>query len=319
MKIPHILVVGSVNVDMVVKSPQLPAPGQTVTGGTFIMAAGGKGANQAVAAARLGAKVTLVANVGDDTFGCQAIEDFGREGIDTHAIVRQANHATGIALILVDYAGENLISVASGANAAWNDTPAFTRQMRALIHTADIVMLQLEIPIHIVGAVAEMAAQAGVPVIINPAPAAPVAVLPAATRRSLLRHATYLTPNETEAGQLTGIAVTDENSARLAAGQLMTLGSKAVIITMGAAGALLHEGEKSEWIPAPCVHAVDTTAAGDAFNGALAVALASGDVSLANAVREACLVGAICATRLGAQPALPTLSQVQAFRATQTL
>ncbi len=317
MKIPHILVVGNVNVDMVIKSPHLPAPRQTVTGGQFMMAPGGKGANQAVAAARLGAKVTLVACVGNDAFGRQAIENFRREGIHTQAVARRRSHPTGIAMILVDEGGENLISVASGANAAWNHTPTFTRQMQNLIGSADMVMLQLEIPIKTVVAVAEMAARAGVPVILNPAPAPPLAALPKAAQRSLLRHVTYLTPNEIEAGQLSGLAVTDENSARLAAGQLINLGSKAVIITMGAAGALLADGRVSELIPAPCVHAVDTTAAGDAFNGALAVALARGDVSLANAVREACLVGALCTTRLGAQPSLPTQRQVKAYRVTQ--
>ncbi|NNM89207.1 MAG: ribokinase [Phycisphaerae bacterium] len=318
MKLPHILVVGSVNVDMVVKSPHLPAPGQTVTGGQFMMAPGGKGANQAVAAARLGGKVTLVACVGDDAFGRQAIKTFRREGIHTQAVARRRSHPTGIAMILVDEGGENLISVASGANAAWNHTPTFTRQMRNLIRSADMVMLQLEIPLKTVVAVAEIAARAGVPVILNPAPAGPLATLPESTQRSLLRHVTYLTPNEIEAGQLSGIAVTDEQTARTAARRLLAMGGKVVIVTMGAVGALLADGQTSELIPAPCVHAVDTTAAGDAFNGALAVALARGDVSMAAAVREACLVGALCATRLGAQPSLPTQRQVKRYRAMQT-
>ena len=319
MKIPHIVVVGSVNVDMVVKSPHLPAPGQTVTGGEFMMAAGGKGANQAVAAARLGAKVTLVASVGDDDFGRQAIENFRRERIDTQAIVRRRNYSTGIALILVDGNGENLISVASGANAVWNHTPVLAKQMRTLIGSADMVMLQLEIPIKTVAVVAEMAAQERVPVILNPAPAWPLAGLSKAAQRSLLRHVTYLTPNETEAGQLTQIVVTDEQSARAAASQLLAIDCEAVILTRGAAGALLAEKGKISRIAAPRVHAVDATAAGDAFNGALAVALARGDASIGDAVREACLVGAICATRMGAQPALPTRREVQAFRAKQKL
>ena len=303
MGIPRIVVVGSVNTDMVVKGRRLPAPGETVTGGRFIMAAGGKGANQAVAAARLGAEVTLVAKVGRDVFGDQAIENFRREGIRTDCILRDADNATGVALILVDDAGENLISVASGANHALSPQEIAVAADR--IRSADVLMLQLEIPLDTVCQAAQMAAEAGVPVILDPAPAAP---LP----DGLLQHVAYLTPNESEAERLTGIPVNDEASARLAAQRLLSAGARHVIVTLGANGALLAGSEHTLLIPSEPVDAVDTTAAGDAFNGGLAQALGSG-MSLERAVRQACLVGALSATRLGAQPSLPTWDELTRF------
>jgi ribokinase len=285
MNVPRIVVVGSVNTDMVVKGERLPGPGETVTGGQFVLAAGGKGANQAVAAARLGGDVTLVAKVGRDVFGDQAIENFGREGIRTDCILRDEKNATGVALILVDEKGENLISVASGANHAF--TPADVDRAAERIRTADALMLQLEIPMDAVCRAAEIAAAAGVPVIFDPAPAAP---LP----DGLLKNVAYLTPNESEAERLTGIPVADEGSARRAAERLLA----------GKEGMVL--------IPTVPVHAVDTTAAGDAFNGGLAWALGSG-MALEAAVRQACLVGALSATRLGAQPSLPTKKELDDF------
>ncbi len=215
MKVPRIVVVGSVNTDMVVKGQRLPAPGETVTGGRFVMVAGGKGANQAVAAARLGAEVTLVAKVGSDVFGDQAVENFRREGIHTDHVLRDPEHPTGVALILVDRAGENMISVAAGANAAL--TPAEVEQAADCIRSADVVMLQLEIPMDAVCRAARIAASAGVPVILDPAPAAP---LP----EQLWKHLSYVTPNETEAELITGVGVNDEDTARLAAGRLRELG-----------------------------------------------------------------------------------------------
>jgi ribokinase len=303
MQIPRIVVVGSVNTDMVVKGWRLPAPGETVTGGQFVMAAGGKGANQAVAAARLGAEVTLVAKVGQDLFGQQAIDDYRREGILTDCILRDAERHTGVALILVDQSGENLISVASGANHAL--TPQEIAPMAERICSAEVLMLQLEIPIDTVCRAAQMAAEAGVPVILDPAPAAP---LP----DGLLRHVMYLTPNESEAERLTGIAVGDEASARRAAKQLLAAGARHVIVTLGAKGALLAGPDRTVLIPSESVDAVDTTAAGDAFNGGLAWALGCG-MELEQAVRRACLVGALSATRLGAQPSLPTKDELDRF------
>jgi ribokinase len=305
MKTPHIVVVGSVNTDMVVKGSRLPAPGETVTGGRFVMAAGGKGANQAVAAARLGAEVTLVAKVGRDIFGDQAIENFRREGILTDHIVHDSEKPTGVALILVDDAGENLISVASGANHALS--PEDLRQAAECIRSADMVMLQLEIPLDTVCAAARIAAEAGVPVMLDPAPA-PTMPLP----DDLCRYVTYLTPNETEAEQLTAVPVNDEITARRAADRLLASGSRHVIVTLGAKGAVLAGNEQTVLIPTQAVNAMDTTAAGDAFNGALAWALGSG-MPLKEAVQHACQAGALSATRLGAQPSLPTHEELIRF------
>jgi ribokinase len=303
MNVPRIVVVGSVNTDMVVKGDRLPGPGETVTGGQFVLAAGGKGANQAVAAARLGAEVTLVAKVGRDMFGDQAVANFGREGIRTDCILRDPQNATGVALILVDRSGENLISVASGANFAL--TPGDVEQAAERIRGADALMLQLEIPMDCVCRAAEIAAAAGVPVILDPAPAAPLA-------EGLLRNVTYLTPNESEAERLTGLPVTDEGSARQAAERLLAAGARHVLVTLGARGALLAGKEGMLLIPTVPVKAVDTTAAGDAFNGGLAWALGSG-LALNAAVRQACLVGTLSATRLGAQPSLPTKAELLRF------
>lgn len=303
MVVSRIVVVGSVNTDMVVKGSRLPGPGETVTGGQFIMAAGGKGANQAVAAARLGAEVTLVAKVGRDVFGDQAIENYRREGILTDCILRDETNATGVALILVDAHGENLISVASGANLAL--TPQELAGAADRIRAADVLMLQLEIPMETVSAAAKIAAEAGVPVILDPAPAA-------ALPEGLLRHVSYLTPNETEAERLTGIAVRDEASARQAAARLLAAGARHVLVTLGAKGVLLADKDHAMLLPSQPVDAVDSTAAGDAFNGGLAWALSSG-MALEQAVRKACRIGALSTTRLGAQPSLPTQAELSQF------
>ena len=303
MAAARIVVVGSVNADMVVKGPRLPGPGETVVGGRFFMAAGGKGANQAVAAARLGADVTLVAKVGRDMFGDQAVANFEKEGIRTDLILRDADCSTGVALILVDQQGENLIAVASGANHAL--TPQEIDLAADRIRKADLVMLQLEIPMDCVAAVARIADEAGVPVILNPAPASP---LP----EGLLARVAYLTPNESEAQQLTGVRVVDETSARQAAERLLAAGVAHVIVTLGAKGALLAEAGCARLVPAPKVEAVDTTAAGDGFNGALAWALGRA-LPLDEAVRQACRAAAISVTRLGAQPSLPSQADLRDF------
>jgi ribokinase len=303
MKTPRIVVVGSVNADMVVKSQRLPGPGETVIGGEFIMVPGGKGANQAVAACRLGAEVTLVAKVGQDRLGDEAIENYRREGIRTELIRRDPTAATGVALILVDARGENLISVASGANATI--TPDDVDHAAEHIRAADAVLLQLEIPLETVCHTARLAAAAGVPVILDPAPAAP---LPP----QLLADATYLTPNEHEAELLTGIAVTDESTARAAATKLFAAGARQIIITLGAKGAWLASAAGQRLVESRSVAAVDTTAAGDAFNGGLAWALGRG-LAIEAAVAQACAVGGLSATRLGAQPSLPTSAELEYF------
>lgn len=305
MKTPHVVVVGSSNTDMVVKTAELPKPGETVVGGTFVMAAGGKGANQAVAAARLGAKTTFIAKVGDDLFGGQAVEGYQKEGIDTRWVLRDPARPTGVALILVDQRGENLISVASGANEALS--PEDMDAAAEVLRSADIVVMQLETPLPTVCRAAEIAAAAGVPVILDPAPA-PNHPLP----DELLRHVTYLKPNESEAERLTGVAVTDVASAQAAADRLLAAGPRAVIVTLGPRGALVVEkAGAGTVIPAHVVSAVDTTAAGDAFSGALAVALARGE-PLLDAARFAAVAGALAASRMGAQPSLPTEAEVRA-------
>jgi len=299
----RIVVVGSSNTDMVVKAERIPVPGETVTGGEFVLAAGGKGANQAVAAARLGAEVTFVARIGRDMFGDQAVEGYRKEGIVTDWIVRDPERHTGVALIMVDGQGENLIAVASGANHAL--TPADVERAAEPIRTADAVMLQLETPLETVRFTAQLAAEAGVPVVLDPAPAAPL-------DRSLLERVTYLTPNESEAERLTGIAVDDEATAREAAAKLLESGARHVIVTLGSQGALSAGPDGATLIAGYRVEARDSTAAGDAFNGGLAAALAGG-LAPEEAVRRANLVGALSVTRMGAQPSLPTDEQLRGF------
>jgi len=305
MDTPKIIVVGSSNTDMVVKSRKIPVPGETVTGGQFVMAPGGKGANQAVAAARLGADVTFVAKLGADIFGDQAVEGYTSEGIAVDLILRDRDNHTGVALILVDDQGENLISVASGANHALK--PHDVEQAAERIKGASAVMLQLETPMHVVSRTAELAASVDVPVILDPAPA-PDGPLD----ESLLRNITYLTPNESEAQKLTGIRVQDEATARTAAQKLRDMGARNAIITLGAKGAFLATEDQTAFVPSCRVEARDSTAAGDAFNGALAVALARGD-SLPDAVRQANMVGALSVMKMGAQPSLPTADELKQF------
>lgn len=303
MKKPRIVVVGSVNTDMVVQGKRIPSPGETVTGGRFVMVPGGKGANQAVAAARLGADVTLVAKVGDDVFGREAIDNFHREGIRTDWILRDRDHATGVALILVDEAGENSISVAPGAN--FELTADEVEQALAQIGPADVLLLQLEIPLETSRRAAELAHAAGMCVILDPAPAAPLDA-------HFLHHVDFLTPNESEAGLLAGMVVADETSAREAAARLLLDGPQCVIVTLGAAGSLVADDHQTRLVPCPRVEVRDTTAAGDAFNGGLACALAQGK-SLDDAVRHASAVGALAVTKLGAQPSLPTTEEMDRF------
>ncbi len=303
MKRPKIVVIGSSNTDMVIKSARIPGPGETVLGGQFVMAAGGKGANQAVAAARLGAQVVLVARVGQDVFGAQAITNFQAEGISTDFVKLDEHAPSGVALILVDDSGENVISVAPGANATLSKEDVLAA--REVIASADVLLLQLEIPLPAVEEAARIAADVGVPVILNPAPAQ---LLP----DSLLSCVSILTPNETEAELLTRVCVSDEGSAQRAGKALLESGIGTVLLTRGSRGVYLVAREEAKAIPAMAIKPVDTTAAGDAFNGALAVALGEGQ-GLEAAVRFANAAGALAATRLGAQPSLPTRAELERF------
>ncbi len=305
MSRPRIVVIGSSNTDLVVRAPRIPTPGETVLGGSYMTAGGGKGANQAVAAARLGAEVTLVARIGADAFGDAALDGFAREGISTRFVMRDVKSHSGVALIVVDDHGENAITVAPGANARL--TEADVDRALECIADADALVLQLETPLSAVHRAATIARAAGVPTILNPAPAQPVS-------RHLLRAVSVLTPNQSEAEHLTGIPVPDAPAARVATDMLRTEGVPAVVVTLGASGAFCADAEGTEHVPALPVTAVDTTAAGDAFTGALAVALAQAE-PLVEAVRFATAVAALTVMRPGAQPSLPTLSQVDELRA----
>lgn len=299
----QILVVGSSNTDMVIKAAHLPRPGETILGGTFFMNPGGKGANQAVAIARLGGPVTFICKTGSDIFGHQSQQLFEEEGINTSYVFSDSGNPSGVALITVDEKAENCIVVASGANA--NLLPSDLVKAEEAIEQADLVLMQLEIPMETVCFVADIAWQKGKKVILNPAPAHP---LPA----DLLHHLYLITPNETEAEMISGVKITDEASAVEAARVFSGMGVQHVIITLGSKGALIYSGGKAEMVPALKVEAVDTTAAGDVFNGALTVALSEGR-SLKEAARFACKASAISVTRVGAQSSAPYRNEVDIF------
>ncbi|MDO4582716.1 MAG: ribokinase [Planctomycetia bacterium] len=304
-----IVVVGSSNTDMVIRSRTIPRPGETVIGGQFVMNAGGKGANQAVAAARLGGDVAFVARVGNDMFGKQAIQGLVAEGIDTRYVKKDETEATGIALILVDEQAENLISVASGANEKLSPEDVLeAEETSRLISSAKVIVTQLETPLATLEKTAELASQFQIPLILDPAPA-PKTPLPA----SLLEKLACIKPNETEASYLTGIPVTDFDSARQAARILHEKGVKMVLITLGRQGVLVSDGiREPEILPAIQVEAVDSTAAGDCFSGALACGLAEGK-SLRDAAQFAIVAAGLSVTRLGAQQSMPTREEVLAF------
>lgn len=291
----NIVVIGSSNTDMVVKAAKFPHPGETIMGGEFFMFSGGKGANQAVAAARVGGTVSLIAVTGDDIFGQRAVSELQKESIDCTYIARNSNKASGVALIIVDEKGENEIVVAPGANESLLEENIKTAD--AYLHDAAILLLQLEIPLSTVVFAAKRGKLLGKKIVLNPAPARK---LP----DELLSCLYLITPNETEAEILTGIKVINRETAVEAADILLHKGVKNVIITMGAAGALLKNENLEIQIPSPKVIAVDTTAAGDVFNGVLVVELAAGK-EWEEAISTACLAASIAVTRMGAQASMP--------------
>ena len=264
------------------------------------MNAGGKGANQAVAAARLGGTVSFIAKIGNDVFGKEAMALFEKEGIDCSCVSIDSESPSGVALITVNHEGENCIVVAPGANAALS--PKDFESNNKLIRQADILLMQLEIPLETIAWAIDTGASEKTKIILNPAPAQ---IIP----DRILKRVDIITPNETEAGILTGIAVTDPASAERTAKALLQKGVGSVVITMGAQGAFLMDKNQIQLIPAPAVRAVDTTAAGDIFNGALAVGLSNG-LSLTEAVKFGIRVASISVTRMGAQSSAPYLREI---------
>lgn len=297
-----IVVVGSSNTDMMVKSERLPRPGETLIGGRFMMSNGGKGANQAVAAARLGAEVVFISKTGDDMFRSRSLESYAQDGINTQYVFSDPLFASGVALITVDSGGENCITVAPGAN--FELSVSDIDRARKVIQEADMVLMQLEIPLDTVQYVADIAREAGVKVVLNPAPACE---LPC----SIYTKTDILIPNRTEAESLSGVSISGWEDAEKAAAVLSGKGVGTVIVTLGSTGALLyHEGRVSR-ILTHRVDAVDATAAGDTFCGALCVAIAEGQ-SMEDAVAFANISAGIAVSRMGAQASIPHRKEVDA-------
>ncbi|MDO8897650.1 MAG: ribokinase, partial [Bacteroidales bacterium] len=298
-----IVVVGSCNTDMVIKADRLPIPGETVLGGTFFMNPGGKGANQAVSAARMGGNVTLISKTGNDVFGKQSMMLYDSENIKTDYIFSDPNNPSGVALITVDSNGENCIVVASGANA--NLFPADINKAYAEIENSDLVLMQLEIPIDTVEYVAEIASKRNIKVILNPAPAR-------ALSDNLLKNLYIIIPNRSEAEILSGIKVTDLEKARQAADIISAKGVNIVVVTLGSEGALIKDFDEYHFVEAVKVDAMDTTAAGDVFCGSVCVGLAEGK-SILESVKMAARAAAITVTRMGAQSSIPYRSELSSL------
>jgi ribokinase len=290
--------------DLVTRAPRLPVGGETLIGHSFATVSGGKGANQAVAAARLGAQVAMVGCVGNDDYGVQLRDALLAEQIDCQAVSKVAD-SSGVALIVVDDNSQNAIVIVAGANGAM--TPAVIDRFDAVLQAADVIICQLEIPDATVGHALKRARALGKIVILNPAPAS--RPLPADWFAAI----DYLIPNESEATVLSGLQVDSLDTAESAASRLIAMGAGKVIITLGAQGSLFANGQDFEHFPAPKVQAVDTTAAGDTFVGGFAAALANGK-SEAEAIRFGQIAAALSVTRAGAQPSIPTLFDVQAFK-----
>ena len=300
-----VVVIGSLNMDLVTRAPRLPRGGETLIGKSFATVSGGKGANQAVAAARLGAQVSMVGCVGSDAYGEALRGALLAERIDCQA-VSTVEDSSGVALIVVDDNSQNAIVIVAGANGAL--TPEVIDRFDSVVQTADVIICQLEVPDATVGHALKRGRELGKTVILNPAPAS--RPLPADWYASI----DYLIPNESEATALSGLPVDSLSTAEAAATRLIAMGAGKVIITLGAQGSLFADGTRFEHFPAPKVKAVDTTAAGDTFVGGFAAALAAGK-SEAEAIRFGQVAAALSVTRAGAQPSIPTLFDVQAFKA----
>ncbi len=299
----NIVVVGSSNTDMIIKLDHIPKPGETILGGEFSIAPGGKGANQAVSAARAGGNVIFIARVGDDIFGEKAVKGFIQDGINVNYIIPDKNAPSGVALIFVDKKGENSIAVAPGSNA--NLSPDDIKKASDVMAESLIMLIQLEIPIETVRTAVEVAYENKVSVILNPAPAQPL-------DDDLLKKIDIITPNETEVEILTGIKIEDEKSIEKAGNMLLEKGIKTVLITIGKRGVYVINKDFKGIIPSFDVKPVDTTAAGDVFNGVLAVAL-SENMSLKDAIRFSNAAAALSVTKLGAQTSAPFRAEIDSF------
>ena len=302
---PKIVVVGSFNMDLVIRAERRPQKGETLIGQEFGMFIGGKGSNQAIAAARLGAGVTMIGRLGTDLFGDTFLSEFAKEKIDTRFVVRDTEVGTGVASPVIDADGDNSIIIVPRANMRLSVEDV--ERMSGQIADADVLLLQLEVPIETSQRAAEIARANGAKVILNPAPARE---LP----DSFLAQVDVLTPNEIETEFLSKVAVSDDEGAQRAAQVLLDKGISTTVLTLGERGALLLTGDQSKLVPAYKVNVIDTTAAGDAFCGALATALATGE-TIEDSVAFANAAGALAVTVFGAAPSMPTAEQVQAFLA----
>ncbi|MCC5867266.1 MAG: ribokinase [Gammaproteobacteria bacterium] len=304
----RIAVIGSINTDLSIQVPHFPQRNETVVGhGDYVISQGGKGANQAAAAAAAGAAVYMIGCIGRDDFGGRAIEDLQSMGVDCGAVRRDPDHATGLAAIYIDPAGDNCITVAPGANAALS--PADVRAARDLIAACEIVMLQLEVPYETIDEAVRVASEVGTTVMLDPAPAP-------GRRLSCLAQVDVLTPNEVEAAEMTGISPDSPQACTAVAERLLAEGPRHVILTLGARGCFVASPGQQALVPARVVQAIDTTGAGDVFSGYLACALAR-SLEMTEAVSIAVAASALSVTRAGARASLPHWDEVLAFRSSE--
>ncbi len=299
----NIVVIGSSNTDLFMKVTTIPKPGETVIGGEIYKSLGGKGANQAVAASRVGGNITFICSLGDDIYGKESIQSFSNEGISVEHIKIEKSKASGLAMIIVDRYGENIITVASGANECL--TPEYIESLKQVIKNADLLLMQLEIPVETVRTAAKIAYENNVKVMLNPAPARELT-------GDLLSYISILTPNVHEAETLSGIKIKSSEDIQKAANVFLRKGIETVIITQGSKGVYCESNNCNDFIPSFSVDAVDTTAAGDIFNGVLAVRISEG-FSFPEAIKYASAAAAISVTRLGSLTSAPFQNEINQF------